>query len=73
MKPLAPRRDEFLGLRGRIIIEHGRLIHIPMYKPHGVAVFQIDSGVKYHGYGLSLLGLPFAPAPCGMQPTQRHG
>ena len=37
------------GLRGRIGVEHGRLVHLALDEAHALAVFQIDGGKEDHG------------------------
>ncbi len=49
VEPFAPGRDKLPGLRGRIVVEHGRLVHFATQQADGVPVFQVDCGVKDHG------------------------
>ena len=38
-----------LGLRRRIVVEHGGLVHVAQLQAHALAVLEVDGGKKDHG------------------------
>jgi hypothetical protein len=48
VQPFAPSGNEGLGLRGRVFVEHGGLLHIPLEQAHGLPILEVNCGVKDH-------------------------
>ena len=42
MKPFAPCILKRAGLGGRVVVEHGRLVHLTELQAHAFSVFEID-------------------------------
>ena len=48
VQPLTPRIHKRLRLRGGVVVEHGRLIHLALVQADTLAILQIDSGIEDH-------------------------
>jgi len=57
MQPFAACGLKLQRLRGRIIAKHRGCRHLTAQKPHALAVFQVDGGVKDHRSAPILMAL----------------
>jgi len=53
---------ENLGLRRRIVVEHGRARHVALLQAHGAAVFQIDGRKQNHGIHFKKFAISSSPS-----------
>ena len=48
MQPLEALLRERAGLRGRVVVEHGGLVHLAELEAHALAVLEVDGGEQDH-------------------------
>ena len=61
MQPLEALTFENRGLVGRIVVEHGRLVHVALNEADAAALFEVDCGVEDHGRHLKKLAMSLRP------------
>ena len=57
-----PWRSKIARLRGRIVVEHGRLIHVALDEADAAAVLEVDGGKQDHGRHLRKLAMSLRPS-----------
>ncbi len=62
MQPLEALRLEGGGLRGRIVVEHGRLVHVALLQADALAVLEVDCREQDHGVQPRKLAISFRPS-----------
>ena len=53
---------ELRGLRGRIVVEDRRALHVAMHEAHAAPFLQVDGGIENHGRHLRKLAMSFSPS-----------
>ncbi len=61
MQILKALLGEGARLRRRIEVEHGRARHVALFEAHALAVLQVDSGKKNHGFHFKKLEIKASP------------
>ena len=61
VQPLEALALEGGGLVGRIVVEHGRLVHVALDEADAAALFEVDGGKKDHGRHLRKLAMSLRP------------
>ena len=62
MQPLEALLLEASRLRRRVLIEHGRLVHLALAQPDALSVFQVDGGKQDHGFHRRKLAISASPS-----------
>ena len=52
---------ERFGLGGRIVVEHGGLLHVAQLEAHALAVLEVDGGKQDHGVHLRKFSINRSP------------
>ena len=62
VKPLEAGRRERLGLRRRVVAEHGRLLHVALDEADAAALLQVDRREQDHGDHRRKLAISLRPS-----------
>ena len=53
---------ELPGLRGRVRVEDGRLVHVAVDQPDAFALLEVDGGIQDQGVHLKKLAMNASPS-----------